>query len=249
MLKSTLLKLLLALLPVLSAAALPAIVSAQDPDLLRQYPELAPNATVRVVAAWNDGTYAYLVREYPEMQGAQAVKIYQWDNGRYTCVVNEYPELRPDGNVYGVQFWCDATWKVWLIGPAAVVAPPPTPAPAPAPAFPYRVTGPGYEHNCGTTWVDGLVLNADGSQRSDAWVALWTFGTFQGMKKVGNGDGPGGYDFIFQGGAPRAMRFEVAVVDESGALQSPRVAAETNETGCDVAGSGRQHARIDFTRN
>jgi hypothetical protein len=97
--------------------------------------------------------------------------------------------------------------------------------------------------------VDGLVLNADGQQRSDAYVALWTFDTYQGMKEVGNGLGPGGWDFIFQGGEARAMRFSVAVVDQSGRLQSPMVSATTTDSGCDVAGQGRQHVRIVFTRN
>jgi hypothetical protein len=245
MIRPALARLLRPLLLLLWIAALPQVVLAVDPDLSRQYPELAPDGSTRVVAAWNDGSYSILEREYPELQAdGRAAKIYLWNSGRYTCVINEYPEQRSDGSIYGVQFWCDATWKVWPIESPSVAPPP-----APVPAFPYRVTGPSYSHNCGTTWVDGLVLNPDGLQRSDAYIALWTFGTFQGMKKVGNGDGPGGWDFIFQGGAPRAMNFQVAVVDQAGQLQSPTVSATTTEGGCDVAGEGRQHVRIIFTRN
>jgi len=82
------------------------------------------------------------------------------------------------------------------------------------------------------------------------YVALWTFGQFRGTRAVGNSDGPGGYDFIFQGGAPREIRFEVAVTsDEAGQqLLSPRVSSATTETGCDGT-SGRQHVRINFVRN
>ncbi len=46
------------------------------PDLVRQYPESAPDGTVRVVAAWSDGTYSLLIRDYPELRpDGQAAKI------------------------------------------------------------------------------------------------------------------------------------------------------------------------------
>lgn len=86
------------------------------PDLIRQYPERAPDGTVRVVAAWNDGTYSFLVRAYAERRpDGQAAKVYQWNNGRYTCVLREYPEERLDA-IHEVQYWCNASWHSWQVG-------------------------------------------------------------------------------------------------------------------------------------
>lgn len=91
------------------------VTRADGSDLNKQYPEHAPDGSIRVIASWADGTYSFLLGEYTEVRvNGQVAKIYEWSNGRRTCVENQYPEQRGDG-IYAVHQWCDGSWKWWPI--------------------------------------------------------------------------------------------------------------------------------------
>lgn len=142
--------------------------------------------------------------------------------------------------------------------PAATPTPkPPTATPTPSaptatptPSVPYKGHAPWYEPNCGNTWIEGRVVDRDGTTGlNGVLVKLWAEGgfTFDLFPSGKWSDHPlGFYEFTIGGGYPRAGSWYIALVDAGGGLISDVITFQTTAD-CDSA-SGRQKVVVDFAK-
>lgn len=130
--------------------------------------------------------------------------------------------------------------------------PTPTNTPKPTPSLDYRVgRGPDYLPNCGYTFLEGIIWNADGTVAAKGiLVKVWNPWGWEIVETTGRhpDKATGAYIVIFDD-KPKEGSWFVAVVDGAGNLISPTVAFETNEVDCQPTGSGKQWVRVDFVRN
>lgn len=117
--------------------------------------------------------------------------------------------------------------------------------------FQYESPGPRYENNCQTTWVEGTVWDLTSFPKAGVRVRCWTYGQLLGDKITPSdpAKSDGYYEFILheQSGVPREVVVEVAIVDDSGNLLSPRIMAQTTATDCGNP-NGRQRVILDFVQ-
>lgn len=117
--------------------------------------------------------------------------------------------------------------------------------------YQYESPGPWYENNCQTTWIEGTVWDLTSFPKAGVRVRCWTYGQVLGDKITPSdpGKSDGYYEFILhaQSGVPREVAVEVAIVDDSGNLLSPRIMAQTTATDCENA-NGRQRVVVDFVQ-
>lgn len=127
----------------------------------------------------------------------------------------------------------------------------PTPRPPTAtatPSYRYSLLFREYLPNCGLTFVEGTVWNADGvTQTGGARVKVWTEGwEVTRVTPTDPAKGAGYYDAIFSVQEPREGNWFVVVVDGNGNPLSEVVPFDTNTVDCEPDGTGRQWVIIDF---
>lgn len=124
-----------------------------------------------------------------------------------------------------------------------------TPTPTPTPPWPYKGHGPAYEPSCVNTWIEGRVLDRDGTTGlSGVLVKLWTAGfTFPLLESGKRTDRPpGSYEFIIGAGRARPGTWWVALVDAGGTLISDVIMFQTTAD-CNWP-DGQQKVIVDFVR-
>ncbi len=132
--------------------------------------------------------------------------------------------------------------------PTTTATPTPT---ATSSTYQYESPGPWYENNCQTTWIEGTVWDLTSFPKAGVKVRCWTYGQVLGEKTTPSdpSKSDGYYEFILhaQSGIPREVVVEVAIVDDSGNLLSPRIMAQTTASDCNNP-NGRQRVVVDFVQ-
>ena len=142
--------------------------------------------------------------------------------------------------------------------PTATPTPrPPTATPTPSvptatatPALKYEGVAPYYQPNCGQTFLEGTVYNADNTIAAKGIkVRMWTSG-YENIEVTGK-DTTKASGYYWQGiwpYGPREGDWFVAIVDEAGNLLSDTVSFHTDGSyeNCDPGESGRQWVVVNF---
>ncbi|MFQ5886392.1 MAG: hypothetical protein ACE5II_04060 [Anaerolineae bacterium] len=127
-----------------------------------------------------------------------------------------------------------------------------TPIPTPTLSFDYRVgRGPDYKPNCGYTFLEGTIWNADSTVAAKGIrVKVWNPWGWEVIETTGKdpAKATGAYTVVFDN-KPKAGSWFVAVVDGASNLISPTVAFETTAAPCAPESEGKQWVTVDFQRN
>jgi hypothetical protein len=111
--------------------------------------------------------------------------------------------------------------------------------------------GPDYQSNCGLTFLEGTIWNADSTVAAKGVrVKVWNPWGWETVETTGKdpSKATGYYSVIFDS-KPKEGSWFVAVVDSAGNLISPTVAFETTAGPCASGSGGKQWVIVDFQRN